>query len=203
MSLNAVTIRLLADKGLSALDIAEIAEAMAAVPSSGAERQRRYRERARAERNDSDVTRDVTERNAGPSPLTPPLKVSPDPFKKSPPLTPQPTPDIPDGISPPISVSGKPEKPSLKPEHVVEAWNDMASRCDLPKAKLTPERRRKLGTFIRRHPIEDITEAIGAVERSRFCRGENDRGWRANIDFLLQPSSFTKLTEGTYDGTSH
>lgn len=93
--------------------------------------------------------------------------------------------------------------PDLIPEHVVEAWNAMADRCGLPKAKLTPERRRKLTAQIRRRPIEDWTEAIGAVERSSFLRGENDRGWRADIDFLLQPTSFTKLIEGSYDRSAH
>lgn len=94
----------------------------------------------------------------------------------------------------------EPEAPKLKPEHVVEAWNDMAGRTGLPKAKMTPERRRGLNTLIRRYTIEDFTEAINATERSSFCRGENGRGWRANIDFMLRASNFTKLIEGTYDG---
>jgi len=34
---------------------------------------------------------------------------------------------------------------------------------------------------------------------SAFCRGENDRGWRADLDFLCQPKSFNGLIEGKYD----
>lgn len=90
--------------------------------------------------------------------------------------------------------------PVLKPEHVVEAWNDMACRHGLPKvAKLTPARRRTLNARIREHPISDFTEAISAIERSPFLLGENDRAWRADFDFILQPTSFTKLIEGSYD----
>ncbi len=89
--------------------------------------------------------------------------------------------------------------PALQPEHVVEAWNDMAGRCGLPKAKLTPPRRRALTSRIRQHTISDFTEAIGAVERSPFLLGENDRAWRADFDFLLQPKSFIRLIEGSYD----
>ena len=109
---------------------------------------------------------------------------------------PQPVPlDIPDGISPPID-----DRPvSLEPEHVVEAWNETAERLGLPKARLTPQRRRLLKTRIREHPIEDFTEAIAAIERSPFLRGDNPRAWRADFDFLLQPKSFTKLIEGSYD----
>lgn len=58
MNLTAAAIRLLAEKGLSAMDIAEIAEAMEPTRTSGAARQARYRERQK--RNESDVTRDVT-----------------------------------------------------------------------------------------------------------------------------------------------
>ncbi len=43
-----------------------------------------------------------------------------------------------------------------------------------------------------------LTEAIWTIPRTPFCLGENDRGWKANFDFLLQPTSFTKLLEGTY-----
>ena len=35
--------------------------------------------------------------------------------------------------------------------------------------------------------------------RAPFLCGENDRGWRANIDFFLQAKSSTKLMEGAYD----
>ena len=90
--------------------------------------------------------------------------------------------------------------PALKPEHVVEAWNEMAERRGLPKVRsLTAERRRKLLLRLRQHPIEHWTEAISAIDRNPWMHGENDRGWRADFDFLLQPKSFIKLTEGTYD----
>lgn len=45
MSLSAAAIRMMAEKGLSALDIAEIAEACEPASTSGAARQARYRER--------------------------------------------------------------------------------------------------------------------------------------------------------------
>lgn len=116
------------------------------------------------------------------------------------------TPDCSDEQSIPNLISIEPESPTdpvLKPEHVVEAWNEMAGRLGLSKAKLTPERRKKLASRVRCIPVEDWTEAIAAVERAPFLRGENSKGWRANFDFLLQPTSFTKLIEGTYDGSAH
>ena len=54
MSLSAAAIRTLADKGLSASDIADVAEANEPTRSTAAIRQKRYRD------NKRDVTRDVT-----------------------------------------------------------------------------------------------------------------------------------------------
>jgi hypothetical protein len=41
-------------------------------------------------------------------------------------------------------------------------------------------------------------EALSAVEASPLCLGDNDRGWRADLDFICQPKSFAKLREGSY-----
>ena len=90
-------------------------------------------------------------------------------------------------------------EPPLTAEEVLEAWNHTAGEIGLPKARLTPQRRRKLVPLIRSHTLEDFTEAIQAIKRSPFLRGENNRAWRADFDFFVQPSSFTKLIEGSYD----
>ena len=76
----------------------------------------------------------------------------------------------------------------------------MAERKGLPKVKLlTAQRTKHLKARIRDYAIDDFTDAISAIERSRWLCGENDRGWKADFDFLLQPKSFTKLIEGSYD----
>ena len=88
----------------------------------------------------------------------------------------------------------------LSSAEVIEAWNKLADDCGLPKiARMTESRKRQLAARIRDHPFEDWAAALAAVRRSPFCKGDNPRGWRANFDFLLQPSSFTKLLEGHYD----
>jgi hypothetical protein len=40
---------------------------------------------------------------------------------------------------------------------------------------------------------------MGKIRHSPFLCGENDRGWKANLDFVLQKTSFTRLMEGSYD----
>ncbi|KKL86564.1 hypothetical protein LCGC14_1943480 [marine sediment metagenome] len=70
-------------------------------------------------------------------------------------------------------------------ETMMAMWNELASRypCLPVVERLTDQRQ----------------EALDKIEISGHCLGNNDRGWVANFDFLLQPSSLTKLLEGNYD----
>jgi hypothetical protein len=65
--------------------------------------------------------------------------------------------------------------------------------------KMTGQRDRLLNARLRDSTLDEWMTVFAAMERSAFLRGENDRGWRADFDFLLQPKSFTKLLEGAYD----
>ncbi len=41
---------------------------------------------------------------------------------------------------------------------------------------------------------------IGKVSASTFCTGHNDRGWKADIDWLLNKvQNYIKVLEGKYD----
>ena len=87
-------------------------------------------------------------------------------------------------------------------DEAVRLYGVVAERRGLPKvARLTPDRRTKIRLRLEdAGGIEGWKDALRKLDKSRHCCGDNDRGWRANIDFLLQPSSFTKLIEGCYDG---
>ena len=89
---------------------------------------------------------------------------------------------------------------ALKVEDVVEAWNDLADARGLAKiARITENRRRQIKARIREYQPEDWSTALAAIYNSKFLCGENDRGWKADFDFLLQPKSFVKLIEGVYN----
>lgn len=120
MSLNAAAVRLMAEKGLSASDIADIMEAMESkrVPLSNAERQANHRAKIKAERNESNVT----DRDA-------PLSLPPNENNSNPPTH---TPE-----NKPARVRGrsKPQHPA-KPDDVSEkVWADFLIHR---KAKAAP-----------------------------------------------------------------
>jgi Helix-turn-helix domain len=88
----------------------------------------------------------------------------------------------------------------ISEKEIVDAWNFIAAKHGLPKvAKLTADRKRKLAVMRKQSTIEELQAALGAISRCKWMHGENDRGWRADFDFFLQPKSFTKLIEGSYD----
>jgi uncharacterized protein YdaU (DUF1376 family) len=82
----------------------------------------------------------------------------------------------------------------------VESYATLAGKIGLPGIRaLNDDRTRKLTTILDQYGLPVWNEALGKVENSHFLRGQNDRGWVANFDFLLQPSSFLKLIEGRYN----
>lgn len=101
---------------------------------------------------------------------------------------------------PPTLALDIPAQPIAEQE-AFDAYNAMAERAGLPKAqKFDQARKAKL-----RQRLKDCgglsgwVVALEKLEASSHCRGANDRGWRADFDFLMQAQSFTRLMEGRYD----
>ncbi|MDW9568083.1 DNA replication protein [Sinorhizobium meliloti] len=111
------------------------------------------------------------------------------------PHTPLPNPSNPIPPSPPKGGSSP-----TAVDQAVTAFSEMARQSGLsvPRA-VTASRRRSLLLRIEEHGLAAVLDAIDRIGRSRFCRGENDRGWRADLDFLCQPKSFVSILEGKYD----
>ncbi len=89
-----------------------------------------------------------------------------------------------------------------KQDHVseaLEAYSALASRCGLPAVRvLNDARKRKLASLLKAHGLPVWLEALAKVEASDFCLGRKG-DFRADLDFLLQQQSFTRLLEGRYD----
>ncbi len=112
------------------------------------------------------------------------------------------SPSVPSGVSkrgPPVA---KPNGVApWEVQQAVDLWNGLADEIGLPRcAKLTEARRKKLRNRIRdAGGLPGWQKALEKIRGDPFYRGDNKRGWRCGIDFLLQESSFTKLMEGYYD----
>lgn len=85
-------------------------------------------------------------------------------------------------------------------QRAFDIYNDLAVRQGLPKAEALDRRRR---ASLRKRlsecgGIQGWRVALEVVESTPFLLGKNDRKWKAGLDFLLQPSSFTRVREGYY-----
>lgn len=80
-----------------------------------------------------------------------------------------------------------------------KAWNCIDGVSPIHSIKPGSQRERMLNARIDEHGKDGVLQAIRHVQSSKFLRGGNDRGWRASFDWLLKPSNFLKVLEGTYD----
>lgn len=107
---------------------------------------------------------------------------------------------------PPNDIYSNPPEPrvsndTLPPlaDRVVSAWNEMAKASGLPQSRsLNPDRLAALRKRVRESGEPAVFEAIRNLGLSSFHCGANDRGWKADLGWLLKsPEKFQKMLEAT------
>jgi hypothetical protein len=186
--ISAATIELLVKAGVEGqalIDVVRQIEADTVKPrSNNAERQARYRAK-KAEAVTSNATDNATE-------IT---EVEQKGFDKE------------KSPTPPKEITSKKGNTLMREgiksdeELAFEAWNDLAAELDLSKAQvLSPERRKAIKSRLNEcGGLTGWLDAMAKIRGSPFCTGDNDKGWKADLDFVLQRKSFTRLMEGSYD----
>ena len=70
--------------------------------------------------------------------------------------------------------------------------------------ELTDSRHKHATVRLREKPqLEHWRGVVQRINASDFCRGQNERGWVATFDWLLQPDTAVKVLEGKYDNRTH
>ncbi|MBK6414090.1 hypothetical protein [Sphingopyxis sp.] len=88
--------------------------------------------------------------------------------------------------------------PSLRPEHVVEKWNEVASALGKPRVRdLTPERRQLVKARIAQYSIDDFVAVFGNIGASPFLRGDTGKNF-CTFDWAMKKANFQKIIEGNY-----
>lgn len=94
------------------------------------------------------------------------------------------------------------DEPSLRPEHIVEKWNEIAPTFGKPKVRdITPERRQLLKARIAQYPIDDFVTVFGNIRGSPFLRGDTGKQF-CTFDWAMKKANFQKILEGNYNGQS-
>lgn len=71
----------------------------------------------------------------------------------------------------------------------------------LPKVmKLSDKRKKAILKILNTFSKDNILECFEKIEQSDFLKGINERGWKADIDFILREDKFINILEGKYGG---
>lgn len=114
--------------------------------------------------------------------------------------------------NPELSLTPPDQQPDDPISEIFDQWNKYASDHSLPTCrKLTNERRaclkRRLSEAIEVLELEHqrsfsmqeaFTAVLDVISQSPHLLGKNDRGWRCNLDFVCNKSSFHKIIDGQY-----
>jgi hypothetical protein len=89
------------------------------------------------------------------------------------------------------------------PSSLVEIWNTHKAPgmpgVTTPLRVGRPRMREATARLAEEPDLNRWREVVQRIARSKFCRGENDRGWVADFDFLVRAETFAKVLEGKYD----
>jgi len=81
-----------------------------------------------------------------------------------------------------------------------QLWNKKVKNSPLSSVReVTTKRAKQIMARVNEISLQEWEEVIDRILASDFCRGKNDRGWRASFDWLLMPDTRVKVMEGKYD----
>lgn len=80
--------------------------------------------------------------------------------------------------------------------NVIEVYNNTSFT---KLQKLTDKRKTYLNARIKEHGEQCVVDVIIKASKSDFLRGINERRWKADFDWLVNPNNFVKVMEGKYD----
>jgi len=91
--------------------------------------------------------------------------------------------------------------PKVNFQELISVWNDVLGNHCPRIQRLTEQRKRLLANRLKDsfgNNLEEWRKYCEAIKLSSFCVGDNDRGWRANLDWALTPKAISKVLEGAY-----
>lgn len=84
-------------------------------------------------------------------------------------------------------------------QKIVDIFNSVCR--NLPTVqKLTTARESAINARINDYGLSKIGEVFQLVSSNEFLNGNNDRGWKADFDWIMNPNNFIKILEGKYNG---
>ncbi|MDR4969084.1 MAG: hypothetical protein RG740_05650, partial [Acholeplasmataceae bacterium] len=82
-------------------------------------------------------------------------------------------------------------------ERIMDYWNQRSGLKEIQA--MTQKRKDFINVRVKNHGIDAIYQAIDNCMLSSFMKGDNNKNWIANFDWVFgNPSNFIKVLEGNY-----
>ena len=100
-----------------------------------------------------------------------------------------------------LDVVNPPFSDSEIAKQIQSSYNDMAERAGLPKCLRLNQHRKSiiLARYRETNSMDQIITVLERVENTPFLCGDNERGWRADLNFVFRESGYTSILEGKYE----
>lgn len=94
-----------------------------------------------------------------------------------------------------------PSKSEIDFEKIQEHWNSVCTK--LPAVTVMSKKRTAtVKARVKEHGLDAVFSAMDKTAKSNFMNGQNNKGWRANFDWIMRPENFVKVLEGNYDNAA-
>lgn len=82
--------------------------------------------------------------------------------------------------------------------NIISLYNSLCK--SYPKvSKLSDARKKAINARLNKYTINDFEELFKKAEESDFLKGNNNRNWKADFDWLIKDTNLPKVLEGKYD----
>lgn len=87
---------------------------------------------------------------------------------------------------------------SINYQQIADMYNDTC--VSFPRlTKLSDSRKKAIKARLKHYSIEDFRKLFTMAEESSFLKGQNNRDWIANFDWLIKDSNMAKVFDGNYE----
>lgn len=102
-----------------------------------------------------------------------------------------------------LSATELEKSPAVPYEKIKNLYNSICVSFAKIKS-IDGERRKAVGARWNKCKSLDVFEEVFTIcEQSDFLRGENDRNWKADFDWMMKANNFAKILEHKYDNKQH
>lgn len=90
------------------------------------------------------------------------------------------------------------ERSEISYQLIVDSYNDTC--VSLPRLQNISDRRKQaIRRRLNKYSVEQVQEAFRKAEASDFLKGDNNRDWRADFDWIMNDTNIAKILDGKYD----